>query len=101
MLPDLSPFLGQRSFLTIAHHVPGRIRVKLAIGGLTHLPKVDPAPFLDLIKRIRGVKSTRVNVAALSVVIDYDTNEIPFSTWNRLLVGDRAEIERLLTERMT
>ena len=101
MLPDLSPLLGQRDFLTIAHHVPGRIRIKLAVSGLARLPKVDPAPFLELVKHIRGVKMTRINVAALSVVIDYDTNEIPVATWDRLLVGDLEEIERLLTERMT
>ena len=99
-LPDLTPFLDLRRFLTIAHHVPGRIRVKLSLQALAFLPDVDPAPFVDLAKRIRGVGVTRVNVPALSVVIEYDPVVIPVPVWERLLLADRAEIERLLAERV-
>jgi hypothetical protein len=97
-LPDLTPFLQLRRFLTVAHHVPGRIRLMLDLAALAHLPKVDPAPFVELVKRTRGVRSTRVNAGALSVVVDYDTGELPMAIWGRLLAGDRAEIERIVAE---
>lgn len=96
MLPDLSPFLMLRRYLAIAHHVPGRIRVKLDMAALMHLPAVDAEPFVALAKRIRGVTAIRVNAAALSAVIEYDTRLIAAPVWERLLAGDREEIEALL-----
>lgn len=96
MLPDISPFLNLRRFLGIAHHVPGRVRVKLDIAALAHLPNVDTGPFVALARRIPGVKAIRVNAAALSAVIEYDTRLIAAPVWERLLAGDRAEIEEIL-----
>lgn len=96
MIPDLSPFLHLRRFVSIAHHVPGRIRLKLDLAALMHLPKVDPAPFVDLVGRIRGVTSTRTNAAALTVVVEYDPHLIPAALWPRLLVADAEEVERVL-----
>lgn len=96
MLPDLAPFFDLRRHLRIAHHVPGRIRLKLDMAALKHLPKVDPAPFQELFRRIRGVQATRINAPALSVVVDYDTSVIAMSVWQRLLAGDQAEVEAIL-----
>ncbi|MFS8037173.1 hypothetical protein ACI7BZ_09455 [Xanthobacter sp. AM11] len=97
MLPDISPFLHLRRFVSIAHHVPGRIRLRLDMAALAHLPKVDPAPFVDLVRRIRGVIATRVNAAALCVVVDYDARLIPPADWQHLLAGTPEEVERILT----
>ncbi|ACK51824.1 conserved hypothetical protein [Methylocella silvestris BL2] len=101
MLPDLAPILDQRRFLTIAHHVPGRIRIKFDMTALARLPNIDPAPFADLIKRIRGVKTMRINAAALTLVVDYDCAEIPSPIWARLLVADKAEIEEIFARRLS
>lgn len=95
-LPDFGPFLGLRRHVTIAHHVPGRIRLKLGIAAVAKLPQADPAPFLDLLRRIRGIGLTRINRAALSVVVEYDPNVITPSTWSRLLEGDAAEVTEIL-----
>lgn len=95
-LPDFGPFLTLRRHVTIAHHVPGRIRLKLGMAAVTKLPEADPAPFVDLFKRIRGIGLTRINRAALSVVVEYDPNVIAPSTWSRLLEGDVAEVTEIL-----
>ncbi len=95
--PDLGPFLHLRRYVTIAHHVPGRIRLKLGLEAVSRLPKVDPAPFTQLFDRIRGIKLTRINKAALSVVVEYDSHIIAPSVWPRLLEGDLAEIEEILS----
>lgn len=97
MLPDLGPFLELRRFVSIAHHVPGRIRLKLELAALAQFPKRDPRPFIDLFKRIDGVTLTRVNVSALSVIVEYDVAKIDSAIWTRLLVGEAAEIENILT----
>lgn len=95
--PDLGPFLHLRRYVTIAHHVPGRIRLKLGLAAMSRLPDVDPAPFTQLLDRIRGIKVTRINKAALSVVVEYDPNIVAPSVWARLLQGDAAEIEEILS----
>ena len=98
MIPDLSPFLHLRRFITIVHHVPGRIRLKLSLTAIAHLPKVDPTPFVDLVSRVKGVKQTRVNKAALSVVVEYDSSSIPPALWERLLTAEPEDVQALLSE---
>lgn len=100
-LPDLEPFLALRRFVSIAHHVPGRIRLKLDMAALAQLPKRDPRPFMELFKRIDGVTLTRINGAALSVVVEYDPCKIAVPVWSRLLTAEKAEIEEILTHHMT
>ncbi|WP_395665091.1 hypothetical protein [Methylocella sp.] len=96
MRPDLSPFMRLRRHVAIAHHVPGRIRLKLALGALAELPAVDPAPFVGLIDRLRGVNAVRVNAAALSVVVEYDPAVVDMADWPRLLSGAPEDAERIL-----
>ena len=97
MLPDLAPFFALRRFISIAHHVPGRIRLKVDLKAVAHLPQVDPGPFVDLVGRVRGVKATRVNAAALSVVVEYDPALIAPPLWPRLLSDPPVEVERILS----
>lgn len=101
MLPDLSPFFDLRRFVSIAHHVPGRIRLKLDMKALAHLPKVDPAPFVALVGRVKGVTGTRVNTAALSVVVEYDPKLIPPPTWAQLLSEAPDAAERILAAHLS
>lgn len=98
MIPDLTPFLHLRRYITIVHHVPGRIRLKLSLSAIAQLPKVDPTPFVDLVSRVKGVKETRVNKPALSVVVEYDSSSIPPSIWERLLTAEPGEVHALLSE---
>ncbi|MGV6872061.1 hypothetical protein ACUSIJ_05130 [Pseudochelatococcus sp. B33] len=101
MPADLSPFMTLRRYLAIAHHVPGRIRLKLDVAALGQLPDVDTEPFAALAQRIPGVKAIRVNAAALSAVIEYDVRLIAAPVWERLLTGDRAEIDAILRDHIT
>ncbi|WP_334175388.1 hypothetical protein [Pseudoxanthobacter sp.] len=95
-VPDLGPFLHLRRFLSIAHHVPGRIRIRLDMAALAHLPQVDASPFVAFAGRIQGVTATRVNAAALSVVVDYDTARIPMAVWPALLTAGPDEVTAIL-----
>ncbi|MGE4373550.1 MAG: hypothetical protein AB7E29_11770 [Xanthobacter sp.] len=72
--------------------------MKLDLKALAHLPRVDPAPFVDLISRVQGVQATRVNKAALSVVVEYDPNKISFPVWEKLLKADAAEVAQILKQ---
>ncbi len=96
MIPDLTPFFDLRRYIMIVHHVPGRIRLKLSLTALAHLPKADPAPFIDLVARVKGVKDTRVNASALSVIVEYDPQAIAAPVWERLLKADPEEVRAIL-----
>ncbi|MFC5300763.1 heavy-metal-associated domain-containing protein [Azospira restricta] len=73
--------------LAIAHHIPGRIRLKLH-GGATEIGELPP---LDEIRReleaTRGVSAVRVNLLARSCTVEYDAQIIPPTAWNDLLAG--------------
>lgn len=96
MAPDLGPFLALRRHLRVAHHVPGRIRLKLAGLALADLPKVDPAPLAAAFERIAGVGPVRVNRMALSAVVEYDPARIAMADWTGLLEGSAEEVAAIL-----
>lgn len=65
----------------IAHHVPGRIRLKISVEGIKALNGTLNAE--DPI-RIPGILSTRINTFARSIIIDYDPERIHYELWERL-----------------
>lgn len=76
--------------LTIAHHIPGRIRITLDRSALA----ADRAPaaadldaFLASLERLQGIQDVRLNPMALSCTITYDTAEIGADAWVALLEG--------------
>jgi hypothetical protein len=97
-MPDLTPFLALRRHLSIAHHVPGRIRVRLAASVLKEAKAVDRAAFNRILAALDGVKEVRVNAAAGSAVVAYDPARLPPKDWDRLLTAD-AETARTLLGR--
>lgn len=70
---DLQLLMDCREYLSVAHHVPGRIRLRFSLGVLS-----DPRA-MDLLASARdtvlpaAVRSVRVNPPARSVVIEYNT----------------------------
>ncbi len=65
----------------IAHHLPGRIRLKISLEGVKALngkfSTEEPI-------RIPGILGTRINTFARSMIIDYDDEKIPYELWERL-----------------
>jgi hypothetical protein len=85
----------------ICHHIPGRIRLKIAF---TALGQLDAAMISLTIRAVPGVINQRVNLHARSVVIDYDQKLIPYDLWELLgqirakpeLAGIAVELMRVL-----
>lgn len=65
----------------IAHHIPGRIRLKISLEGLE---AVNGTLTADNPIQIPGILSTRVNRFARSIIIDYDDKRIPYDLWERV-----------------
>jgi hypothetical protein len=86
--------------LQIVHHIPGRIRLKLAPRDLPH----DLAGVIDKAKRLgetltntSAVRSVTLNPLARSCVVEYDPQSIPPSAWTELINGTLSvSTERLL-----
>lgn len=74
-------FLDHIIYLHIVHHVPGRIRVKANWNGARKLAGVKSSELEAVIAAIPGIVEYRINKKALSVIINYDPEIIPFSLW--------------------
>lgn len=94
--PDVESVLVARRHVRIVHHVPGRVRLRFeplplmaAFGGRIDALKAALA-------RIRGIRGIEVNLAACSLVVQYDPAALPPAQWDRLLTADAAAAVALL-----
>jgi hypothetical protein len=67
--------------LEIAHHVPGRIRLRILASGFVKVQAFDIA---GIVLGIPGVIGMRTNAAARSVIIEYNQAQLPFDLWQKL-----------------
>ena len=74
----VSELLGLIPYLEIAHHVPGRVRLRISLSGLGAVRNID---LQALVLSIPGVLSIRVNASARSVVIEYNQQQLPYELW--------------------
>ena len=88
-MTDQRSFLRFATLLRIAHHIPGRVRLKLSAEGTTELlGMIDQAKrFIRSIADIPGIRSVNLNPAARSCVVEYDPALIPPSVWQDLVSG--------------
>ncbi len=87
-----------RRHLSIAHQVPGRVRLRVGLGALAEVQARPIESGVSDLKRYRGVTETRVNLAARSAVISYDPKVIPDTFWPRCLSVPEAELPALLAD---
>ena len=85
--------------LSIAHHIPGRVRLKLEKPQEAQefgLSINDATRFAEALRKAKGIRSTSLNTIALSCTVNYDTNVIPVETWTNLLSnhGNQQDLDR-------
>ena len=82
----------------IAHHIDGRIRIKVSRDAKQGLADVELEP---LTQQLPGLKHHRLNNKTGSIVIEYDHTIIPATLWEKIIISpveDRPELtEELLT----
>lgn len=76
---------------SIAHHIPGRIRLKVKLSALLHAQDLDIS---ELVERFSGILDARANPGALSIVISYDTGIIAPGLWERMVNGKSDPSQR-------
>lgn len=84
----LNEFMEIRSLISVAHHVPGRLRLKLDPSIRRH-PEAEN--LRDLEKRDAGILGARLNPMARSLVIDYDPKRVSHKALHEFLTSPDAE----------
>ncbi|MCR6629147.1 MAG: cation transporter [Magnetospirillum sp.] len=81
----------------IAHHIPGRVRLKVSADADGALAAEEAKRFLRDAAQAAGIRSVNLNLLARSCVVEYDAKMIPPAAWNDLAEGRRsAAAEALL-----
>jgi len=88
-MPPSPTLLRLTALLRIAHHIPGRVRLKLdaAAGSALAAAAGDIAALNRALSASPAIRSVSVNHLALSCTIEYDPAVIPPSAWSDLLAG--------------
>ena len=86
------PLLRFARQLSIAHHVPGRIRLKLngPIGGDLKAMADQAKRFANSLSAMAGIRSVTLNPLAKSCTIEYDVSVISSSAWSGFLSGSNS-----------
>ena len=93
---DFRPFLALRRHLRIAHHIPGRIRLRAGPAILKELGSVDGKSLERALHALRGIGAVRANPRAGSVVVEYLPSSINPDWWETLISGPEDAAEALL-----
>ncbi len=82
----------------IAHHIPGRIRLRFNNTILTMWPKLNgiKKKVQGVLDQIEAIKDVRLNLYAGSVVVQYDTDLLPPGFWQQVV--EENDVERLREE---
>jgi len=79
----------------IAHHIPGRLRLRFNHSILARLPKVNGIEKViqRMVNQIEAIKDIRLNLYAGSVVVQYNTDILSPDFWQEV-VGEK-DVEQL------
>jgi hypothetical protein len=84
----------------IAHHIPGRIRLRFNHSIVTKLPKLNgiEKEIQKLANQIEAIKNIRLNLFAGSVVVQYDTDLLSPDFWQEVVA--EKDVEQLKEKAM-
>lgn len=94
-------FLLLRGHLKIAHHVAGRIRLRVAASLFKDISSVDKNKLNRMMEAIDGIKQIRINKAAATIVIYYACDVLKPAWWDALINDDEHTAVELLDRLMT
>ena len=101
---DLKLFEDIRKHLTIVHHIPGRIRLKFGASIISN-PYVkkninkNNNTLEQIYSIVPGIKNTKVNILARSMVVEYDHAVIEPEVIKELFETNNAErIKTIINE---
>ncbi|MFC3187231.1 HMA2 domain-containing protein [Shewanella intestini] len=79
-----------RRWVVIAHHVPGRIRLKYKLGLVAQLMQFNLSNVDEVIEQVPAFLSYKLNKSTGSIVIEYDAKLVT-PQWVEQLFGESDE----------
>ncbi|WCE30846.1 HMA2 domain-containing protein [Vibrio sp. SCSIO 43137] len=76
MKDDVKTVLKLRSWVRIAHHIPGRIRLKYKLGIIAHLARFNSDDIARALDDIPAFRNYKLNSSTGSVLIEYDPGTV-------------------------
>lgn len=76
MKNDIKAALKLRSWVKVAHHIPGRIRLKYKLGIIMHLARFNADSIEKALDDIPAFHHYKLNRSTGSIVIEYDAQLI-------------------------
>ncbi|QKF81288.1 HMA2 domain-containing protein [Halarcobacter ebronensis] len=73
------------SYLTLIHHIKGRIRVRVNPKIKEQSNKITLEDIEDIPNRIEGIKKIKINKIVGSITIEYDNGIFPDNLWIDLI----------------
>ena len=96
-MPDFEELRRYLHNIRIAHHICGRIRLKLVVRPVSlELSRTQARAFQTLLATTPGVRSVDINVLARSCTVHYDPSVIPESAWSDLLSSTASDAAGIL-----
>lgn len=96
MPSELDTLLELRGHVHIVHHVPGRIRLRIAPSFLSDLDRTSRNRVTEELRSLPGIRTMRINPAAGTIIIEYAARQITPDTWELVLKGHRDDARRCL-----
>ena len=97
-MPLIDAFIDLRCFLMIAHHIPGRLRLKASMKVAASGHTLDGKAIEAFLLSVPGVQSVRLNKMSGSAVITYDKGRIEPDYWRFLLTGEDQTVRDALED---
>lgn len=83
---EIKDFIHLIRYISIVHHIPGRIRLKINKSILDEPILKNLEDYTDFLKiKVPGIQTLRINKAALTIIIEYDPQKIPLTRWEQLI----------------
>jgi hypothetical protein len=85
------------AMLRIAHHIPGRVRLKLEHAGAGLAQGLAEAErFIQSAAQTDGIRKVTLNALARSCLVEYDPRIISPAAWQDLVAGKRSDAAETL-----
>jgi hypothetical protein len=94
MKKHIDKALKLRKWVSIGHHIPGRIRLKYKLGIIAQLARFRNKEIEQAIASVPAFKNYKINASTGSILIEYDTASIQPSTIDALFSDSVVEAEQ-------
>ena len=95
-VPDPEILLRARPHISIADHVPGRIRLKFKPSILRDVPEIGSASGSRSLADWDFIEEVKVSALTFSLLVQYDAARLQPGHWERLVEGSEEDAKAVV-----